>query len=208
MCRADGDLGKNDVGAVQTLGCLCDDITAVDVDFGAERLEARQMQIDRARADGAATGQRDFRLAHAGDDGTEDPEAGAHTRDHFVGCGGVDDIARGEMERLALQVGRGALAVDGQIRAVIAQDAGKKVDVGEVGNVLQSHPVGGQQTRDHQRQGGVLGPGNGDRPRKPLAADNSDAIHGVSFSISAGCGKGELERLARDAGPGTRFALR
>ncbi len=82
------------------------------------------------------------------------------------------------MERLADVLGRaGALAVDGKVDAVVAQDAGELGNVGKIGDVLQRQPVGRQQTGDHQRQGGVLGAGNRDGAVQPLAADDLDAIH-------------------------------
>ena len=59
--------------------------------------------------------------------------------------------------------GAGALAVDGKVDAVIAQDAREQIDVGEVRHVLERQPVGRQQAGDHQRQRRVLGAGDGDR---------------------------------------------
>ena len=53
-------------------------IAAVDIDLGAELFQAHEMQIDRPRADGAAAGQRDLGLSHAGDQRPEHPEAGPH----------------------------------------------------------------------------------------------------------------------------------
>ena len=64
--------------------------------------------------------------------------------------------------------GIGALAVDGEVEAVVAQDAGQQIDVGEVGHVLEGEPVGGEQAGDHQRQGGILGAGDGDGPLSGL----------------------------------------
>ena len=109
-------------------------------------------------------GSETLRLAAAGEQRAEHPEARAHAADHLVGRRGVDDVAGGEMEGLADVLGRaGALAVDGEVDAVVAQDAREQVDVGEVGDVLERQPVCGQQAGDHQRQGGVLGAGDGDR---------------------------------------------
>ena len=61
--------------------------------------------------------------------------------------------------------GSGALAVDGEVDAVVAQDAREQVDVGKVGDVLERQPVGGQQAGDHQRQRRVLGAGDRDACR-------------------------------------------
>ena len=47
-------------------GALSEHVAAVDIDFGAERFQSHQMQVDRARADGAAAGQRNLGLAACG----------------------------------------------------------------------------------------------------------------------------------------------
>ncbi len=47
-------------------------------DFGAQLLQARNMQIDRTRADGAAARQRDLALAKARHQRTERPDRSAH----------------------------------------------------------------------------------------------------------------------------------
>ncbi len=176
---ADRYLGEHDAAAAQgaALG-LGENVAGFDLDLGAELLQAHQMQIDGTRADGAAAGQRHLGLAAAGEQRTEHPEAGPHAADHFIGRHGVDDVARREVERLAdVLGGAGTLAVDGEVDAVVAQDAGEQIDVGEIGDVLQRQPVRGQQAGDHQRQGGVLGAGDRNRTVEPLAADDLDAIH-------------------------------
>jgi hypothetical protein len=175
---ADRDFRKGDASALQAARRFGDDIAAVDVDLGAELLQSHQVQVDRARADGAAARQRNARAAAAGEQRAQHPEAGTHAADQLVGRGGVDDVARRQVERLPhVRRGIGALAVDGVVEAVVAQDAGQQVDVGEVGNVLEGEPVGGQQAGDHQRQGGVLGAGNGDLALERLAAGDGDTVH-------------------------------
>ncbi len=136
------------------------------------------MQVDGTRADGAAAGQRNLGLAAAGEQRAEHPEAGPHAADHFIGRHRIDDVARREVERLAdVLGGPGTLAVDREVDAVIAQDAGEQIDVGEIGDVLQRQPVRGQQAGNHQGQGGVLGAGDRNCTVEPLAAGDLDAIH-------------------------------
>ena len=161
---ADGNLGKDHARALEALGCLGHHVAAVDVDLGAQRLEPHQMQVDRTRADGAAAGHGHARLPAARQQRAQHPEARAHAVDHLVGRGGVDDVARREVEGLA-QIGRGigALAVDREVDPVVAQYARQSDDVGEVGNVLERQALGREQAGDHQRQGGVLGAGDGER---------------------------------------------
>ena len=179
MRGADGDLGEHDAAAAQgtPLG-LGEHVAGLDLDLGAELLETHQMQVDGTRADGAAAGQRNLGLAAAGEQRAEHPEAGPHAADHFIGRHRIDDVARREVERLAdVLGGPGTLAVDREVDAVIAQDAGKQIDVGEIGDVLQRQPVRGQQAGNHQGQGGVLGAGDRNCTVEPLAAGDLDAIH-------------------------------
>jgi hypothetical protein len=61
------------------------------VDLGAELFHGLQMHVDRARADGAAAGQRHLRLAAAREQRAQHPEAGAHLGDKFIGRGRVGD---------------------------------------------------------------------------------------------------------------------
>ena len=179
MGGADGDLGKDHARALEAPWRLGHHVAAVDLDLGAQRLEPHQVQVDRARADGAAAGHGHARLPAARQQRAQHPEARAHAVDHLVGRGGVDDVARGEVEGLAeVGGGIGALAVDGEVDAVVAQDARQRDDVGKVGNVLERQPLGREQAGDHQRQGGVLGAGDGERAGEALAADDADAIHG------------------------------
>jgi hypothetical protein len=64
--RADRDFWEMHRRADEAaLGRLGDDIAFVDVDFGAQFLEAEEEEIDGTRADGAAARQRDARLVSA-----------------------------------------------------------------------------------------------------------------------------------------------
>src|SRR6185312_15803255 len=70
-----------------------------------------------------------------------------------------------------------ALAGDQNVDAVIAQDALELDDVGEPRHVLEDQRVLGQQPGDHQRQRGVLGARDRNRPGEALTADNAYSIH-------------------------------
>src|SRR5690606_30951571 len=109
---------------------LGNDITLLDVDLGAELLEAIEEKIHRPRADGAAAGEGDARLVRTGEQRTDDPEAGAHGRDELVGRGGVDDLGSLEGHALAVEpVGTRAAAMYGNIDAVVLEDALELLDV-------------------------------------------------------------------------------
>ena len=73
--RANRDLGKPNAVAGRAPGGFGDHIAAFEFDFGAERLERGEMQIDGARADGAAAGKRDLRPAAARDERRRAPRS-------------------------------------------------------------------------------------------------------------------------------------
>ena len=178
MGGADGDLREHDAGADETLRRSRDDVAVVDVDVGAERLQRLDEEIDRARADGAAAGQRHPRLTHARQQRADDPEARAHPRDEIVGRGGIDDFAGAELQRFAVHaVLARALAEHHAIDAVVSEDALQHGDVGESRDVVEGEGLVGEEGRDHERQGGVLGAGNLDRAVQPIAAGDADSIH-------------------------------
>jgi len=179
MGRANRDLGKRNAVAGQAPGGFGDHVAAFELDFGSERLERGEMQIDGARADGATARQRDLRPAAARQQGRQHPEARPHARHHLVGRRGVDDVRCGEPEGLAVA---GALARllagDGDVNPVIAQNAGKHVDVGEARNIVQRQGLAGEKAGNHQRQRSVLGATDRNGAAQALAADNADAVHG------------------------------
>ena len=172
------DLGKLDLPSDQTLRRLGDRVTRIDLDLGPELLERHQQQVDRPGADRAAARQRDARRAHARQQRRDHPEARAHLRHHFIGCGRVDDGAGAQMRRLA-RAGllADALAVDRIVNALIAKDVGELGDVGETRQVFQGQRLIGEKRCDHQRQRGILRPGNRDRAVQRRAAANLYAIH-------------------------------
>ena len=147
---ADRDLRQFDATAGQTARGARIDVAAVEIDLGAERFQRGEVKIDGARSDRAAAGQRNARLAAACNQRREHPEARPHARHHLVGRGGIDDLRGGEAERLA--VARALvrpLAGDGDVDAVIAENAGKQVHVGKTRHVVQSERLAREKARDH-----------------------------------------------------------
>jgi hypothetical protein len=176
--RADGHLRKLHPVALQATGRLDDHIAALDLDIRAELRQPFDEEVDRAGADGAAAGQRHAGLVHARDQWADDPEARPHLGDKFIRRGGVDDLAGGQVDRLAVQVVLArALAVDRIIDAVVHQD------LRQLGNIAQARHIGkrqrvlGEQGGDHQRQGGILRPRNRDHALELPAPDDLDAVH-------------------------------
>lgn len=193
------DIAVANKAAVPGLG---DDIAGVDVDIGAQRLQAFEEQIDRARADGATARQRHFRFAHAGQQRADHPERGAHLRHQLVRRRRVDDVSGGEIDgaRIALILLL-ATAIDRIIDAVIAQDADQLLDIGQMRHVFQRQRVVGQKRGDHQGQRRVFRTRDRNASGELVAPDNSDAIHGRT-SLSAE--KGRFNRLS--SGPSRPLA--
>jgi hypothetical protein len=64
---------------------------------------------------------------------------------------------------------------------VIAQDAGKQIDVGESRDVVKRQRLSRKEARNHQRQRGVFGATDGYGAGQALTADNLDLLHVVSL---------------------------
>ena len=171
-------LGKTISAPLRPLARLGHHVAGLDLDLGAETLEGHDQEIDRTRADGAAARHRDARLAHAGEQRRDHPEAGPHRRDELVGRAGVDDAPRRQADGLP-RLGRlaGPLAGDHVVDAVIAEDAQKGGDIGEARHVGELERVLGEQARDHQRQGRVLGARDRNGAVQRHAAADLNAIH-------------------------------
>src|SRR6185312_9960186 len=115
---------KYDLTAAEPMLCARDHIAAFDLDLGAELRQRKNQEIDRARADGATAGHRDFRLAHARDERRDDPEARPHLGDEFVGRGGVDNgLGRKLHGAPAVRLLAGTLAGDRHVDAVVTENA-------------------------------------------------------------------------------------
>ena len=74
----DGDAVKVDDGALESVGRVSADVAVLLADLSAELLEPGQVQVDRPRSDGAASRQRDARLAAAGNQRSENEAGRAH----------------------------------------------------------------------------------------------------------------------------------
>src|SRR5690606_473725 len=162
------------------LGGTCDDIPLIDVDLGAQSAQAKQEKVDGAGPDGAAAWQRHAGFVAAGEQRPDHPEAGPHLGHEIIGRGGVDDIGGMEGHALADTFGlAAATAVNGNVDAVILEDALELLDVGEPRHVFEHQRLIGEQRSDHQWQGGILGARDGDFAPKLVAANQTNSIHVV-----------------------------
>src|SRR5271155_2360488 len=71
----------------------------------------------------------------------------------------------------------GAFAADGDVDAVIAEDALQERHIGKARHVIEGQRLVSQEARDHQRQGGVFRARDRYRAVKPAGAENANAIH-------------------------------
>ena len=84
----DGDFREAEVRAAEALGAGFH-VTVVDGNLRAQLFERLDVQVDGARADGAAAGQGNARVAEARDERAESQHGGAHGFHQFVGRLGV-----------------------------------------------------------------------------------------------------------------------
>ena len=87
--------GHVDLRAAQTVRRAEDDIAALELDTGTERLQSPQVEIHRAVADHAAARQGNHRPAHTGKQRPHHADRGAHPPNQFVG-GGVGNFTAGD----------------------------------------------------------------------------------------------------------------
>ena len=143
--------------AVQAAGRAGVDVAFLQFDFRAHRLKALEVQVDGARADGAAAGQRDFRLAATREERADDEEARAHFAHEFVRRFGRGDRFGVKLQNAA-DFGFGvAVAVHRDPDAEARQNFRELGNVGQMRDAGQRQRLVGQKARHHQRQRRVLG---------------------------------------------------
>ncbi len=98
-------------GAAQVLGRGVN-VAALDFDFGAQRLETFQVQIDGPRADDAAAGQRHPRLFQPPQQRPHDADRAAHFADEIV-IRVAADFLRVDGQRAALETSPARRAIRG-----------------------------------------------------------------------------------------------
>ncbi len=168
---------------------------------GAEGLEAGEVHVERADADDVAAGGRAGGLAEAGEQRAHDEEGGAQGGD-LVGRGGaLGDVARLDVDDVAL---------DGDLRAEDAEHRGHLADVGDGGDVAQRDGLGGHEAGGERVERGVLGAGDGDAPSEGAAAADDDALGGLrshGWRIPDAClgGTCGLEAVQNKCGGGGGF---
>ena len=143
----DGDAVKVDPRAAQPVAGVGLDVAVRLIDACAENLEAGDVQIDRTRADGAASGQRNARPPGARRQRSQHQARRAHGLDQLVGRLRRRDFPCFEAYVIISDVDR---------RSDIDQQPLHGADVAHLGNAAQRDGLGGQQRGRQSGQRRVL----------------------------------------------------
>ena len=127
---------------------LGDDVAALEADGAPHRLEPLQVLVDRARANRAASGERNLRASVPRDERPEDQHARAHLLHELVRCLRADLAAR----RLERDLGRR----DVHLATEEAEQRRGRRDVPQIGNIPQAARAVGQERGAQDRERGVL----------------------------------------------------
>ena len=156
--------------AARTLG---DDVAALEADLAAHRLEALEVLVDRAGADGAPPGEGNPRSPVPGDQGPEHEHGGAHRLDHVVGGFRPPGLPRVDAQN-------GRLPLPGlparNRRPHPSEQLPEGVDVPQEGGVRDLHGPLREQRRRHDREDGVLRPRHPDGARKRPASFDVERV--------------------------------
>ena len=147
-------------------------VTGLDIDLGAERLQRLEMQVDRPRADRAAAGQRHPRRTEPCQQRRQHQNAGAHAADEVVGR--LRALGSGRVQH---QHSAGTVVGD---HAELAHQREHGGDVGHARNIAQLQRFGAEQRRGNLRQRRVLRAADLDRAFNASAAANDQPVHVVS----------------------------
>ena len=163
-----GDHVGADACALQAFG-LGVHIAGLDGHFGTHRLQALDVLIDRAGANGATAGQRHAGFTAAGDQRAQHKDRGAHGLDQVIRRQRIVHAAAVEHE-----AGR---AIQRHSDAHLRQQAQHGRDVVQVRQVGQVQRLGGQQRGAKDRQRGILGAGDGHFAIERRTAGDDQLIH-------------------------------
>ena len=145
-------------------------VAVIDGDFRTHGLQAFDVLIDRARANGAAAGQRHLGAAKAGQQRPQHQHRGAHGFHQLIRRFGVQRIGGGKAHAAALAVGFGG-------HAHVVEQAAHGGHVVQARHVHQVHRLRGEQGGTHLRQGGVFGARDQDFALQALPTTDEEFVH-------------------------------
>ena len=143
------------------------DIAPLHADGGAEGLESAQVQVDRAVADHASSGERDAGFVLASEQRTQHADGGAHFADEFVRGLGADIFGFDD----------NSAAGSFHFAAEMAENGEHVMDVAQIGDAANDAFFTGEQGGCEDGQGGVFRSADADRAAEFVSAVNEDFIH-------------------------------
>src|SRR6266404_2113199 len=166
--RRHARLVQQDVGAAQRPAAQHEPVVLLN--DGAERLQPEHVGVDTPAADLVAAGALHARLTLAREQRSHQHQAAAHPAQEVgVRC------RRGDPSRAQ---GDGVRVVAIHLDAELLDQAEHRPDVGDVGEVLQTHRLVGEQRGGDEREGGVLVAARCDRPLEGHPALDDELVHG------------------------------
>ena len=167
--RPHGGEVEHDLRAAQALR-LGLHVALADAEPRAELLEAAQVEVDGPRADGAAAGGGDARVAKAGEERPQHEEGGAHRLHQLVGRLAARDRARLDHHLVPVGALRDA-------RAQVLEHLDRGAHVGERRHVPHHRALAREQGREEERQRRVLGPAHHHLALELGAPPDHDRVH-------------------------------
>ncbi len=178
--RADRGARHGEGRADKAAAGIGDDVAVFEIDAGAQRFEALDMEIDRARADGAAAGQRNLGRTVARQERTGHLEARAHL---------AHDVVRRErgFDGRGVQADRVAAAQaiatpDVEVHAELHHQVGHGIHIGQARHVADRHRLVGQDRRRHELERRILGAADRNFTLEAVAAPDAYPVHCPSGS--------------------------
>ena len=177
-------------GAAQAVARQLDE-AVLDLDAGAELLEAAKVEVDASRPDVAAAGHGDGGPPQTGDHGPHDDDARPHRAHELVGRAVAESVPGGDTQLVTLKRDRHAKA---------AQNLDHGEHVGDAWHSANDARLGGEQAGGHELEGRVLGSCEYDVAGQSRTAPDHEAtavfwvtVHEVTLSIAAyAAGIGQL----------------
>jgi hypothetical protein len=169
LSNRDGLLVEPDLGAAQALRGG-DHVAVLDVDLSTHLPQGGDVQVDRARPDGAAARQGDLRPPEAGQQRPQHQDRGAHLAHQVVG--GL------RVGRLAAGGGQHAVPQHQILHPEVAEDLRHGADIVHGRHVGQAGGPIDHQHRRHLGEDGVLGAAHLDAAAQFAGAFDANPVHG------------------------------